>query len=218
MTRRPDNSGGLDDSYQIDAVVSLFAVLLVMLLTLTAATAASTNDVKTNYRPTDSAAPELTLKSLQVPYRLRQLWLLEEDGRLRHVDLAAISRRLEYDPAGGRQEFTIDGVDILFETVSGEPGSYRVGVKIWDPKLAAWAIKQDIDLLDANALTQWAGENAASVVVLTTDDLTHAGAVSAALAAGTRSGSLFIPRRAQIYASVVRRAASFSAQGVFRAN
>jgi len=205
-----------DESYQVDAIVALFAILIVLLLTLVTATASDDSDAETNYRPTDPESPPMVLRSIQVPYGLRDLWSLEADGIMRRIDTVALARRFYTKGDGFEQVLAEDGVDAELTLMRNELGSFRIRVDIFDLDAAQWVVAESFDVRDDEALTAWAAQAEASVIVAPFEARGLLQPVSQALAEGIRRGSIVQLRTGHRYVVLERSAARLSAQGVFR--
>lgn len=207
-----------DESYQVDAIVSLFAIMLVLLLAMVTATSSSTNDERTAYLPQDPVGEIMSLRSLQVPYRLRELWILQDNGLMMHINTTAIAEQFEGVAPGPGPERTLDGVDFSFEPHQTQPGSYRMKIAIWDTDLAGWATLGIVDTRDPEALTAWAGSSQSTLVFVTNQAKALIAPVAQALQTGKRRGRLFVPRSDTRYVTLVRAADRFSLEGIYRAD
>ena len=157
-SRRGGDTLDVDESYQGDAIVSLFAVLLVLLLTLAAASSQSAEPVQTRYKPNDQTGEVLSLRSLQVPFKFREFWSLGEEELLIRYDMEAIIDRLLGEIGTSRTETTIDGVDINFEWFETELGGYRIELNIFDLNAGQWAVLDSVNARDNEALAEWASK------------------------------------------------------------
>ena len=205
-----------DDSYQVDAIVALFAILIVLLLTLVAATASDDSDADTNYRPIDAETAPTTLRALQVPYRLREFWILDADGLLRRIDSVALARAVREGGSGFSFQSAKNGLDVDIDLLASELGSFRVRIDVFDPEAAAWLIDRTVNPADEEALVAWASEPSAAVLFVDFDARPILGPISVALEDGRRKGFLVQLRSGNRYAIRERSSARMSAQDVFR--
>lgn len=205
-----------DDSYQVDAIVALFAILIVLLLTLVTATSSDKSDAVTNYRPTDAETAPTTLRALQIPYRLREFWILDADGLMRRIDSVALARAVREDGKGFDFQSAENGLDADIDLMASELGSYRVRIDVFDPEAAEWLINRTVDTADSEALSEWAAERSSAVLFVDFDARRSLGPISAALEDGRRKGFLVQLRSGNRYAIRERSSARMSAQDVFR--
>lgn len=205
-----------DDSYQVDAIVALFAILIVLLLTLVAATASDDSDAVTNYRPNDADTAPTILRALQVPYRLREFWILDADGLMRRIDNVALARAVREGGSGFSFQSIKNGLDADIDLMASEFGSYRVRIDVLDHEAAGWLIDRTFDPADAEALSAWAAEPSSAVLFVHFDARRSLGLISVALEDGRRKGFLVQPREGSRYVVRERSSARMSAQDVFR--
>lgn len=217
-SRRGGDTLDVDESYQVDAIVSLFAVLLVLLLTLAAASSQSAEPVQTRYKPNDQTGEVLSLRSLQVPFKFREFWSLGEEEILIRYDMEAIIDRLQGEIGTSRTETTIDGVDINFEWFETELGGYRIELNIFDLNAGQWAVLDSVNARDNEALAEWAAADLPAVIYVTDDAIEIAAEVDASMRKGNRRGQVLIPRRSALMAQIERRAGSYSMERVYRAH
>lgn len=98
MNRRRNRQGAeADDSYQLDAVVSLFAMMLVILVTTAAATAIGTT--RFDYTSSDPDTAPIQPASLAAPFPRLETWLLRAEGLIR-IDYDAATALLAAAPPG----------------------------------------------------------------------------------------------------------------------
>ena len=211
----PERASG-DDSYQVDAIMALYAILIVLLFTLVAATASDDSDATTNYRPTDAETAPTTLRALQVPYRLREFWILDDDGLMHRIDSVALARAVREDGTGFNFQSSENGIDVEMDLMPSELGSYRMRVDVFDPEVGEWLIDRTIDPEDAKALTAWASDPSSAVLFVDFDSRRRLGPISTALEDGRRKGFIVQLRSGNRYAVRERSSAHMSAQDVFR--
>jgi len=216
--RDPDTQGG--DSYQVDVVVSLFAIMLVVLITLTAATAVSENEVTTEYRVQDPPTARIALRSIQVPYRLRELWVLGADGFLGRLDRAASLAAFDRMPAPGTAARTTIGqaTDLDLATDGAELGSFQMAWRFADPRDAAPIIAERVDWRDDAALAAWAARPGGVVIFARRDAHDALPRVDQALRAGGRGHDILVLRRALSKMVYQRYRSNFSGETVLRAH
>lgn len=205
-----------DDSYQVDVIVALFAILIVLLVSLAAGTASDNSDAVTNYRPTDAETAPTTLRALQVPYRLRELWLVDADGLMRRIDSVALARAVREGSTGFDFQSIENGIDAQIDLMESELGSYRVSIDVLDPEAAGWLIDRTVDPTDSEALVAWAAEPSSALLFVDFDAHRSLGLISTALDDGLRNGLLVQLRNGNRYAIRERSSARMSAQDVFR--
>lgn len=217
MKRRRRADEG-DATYQVDAIVSLMAILLVLLLALAAATAASDRPQITDYRPDDGPGQGMTLRSMQVTYRYREIWVLGAHEELLRFDLPALIEALDDAAPGQEADLFLDGVDATLSLNPDEPGSYRLDVVVFDLEQGEWALAARVDINDAAALARWAEAPVPSTVFVLDDAIEPAARVDQAMRAGARRGSLVIPRSGRARATITRSGTNFSLERIHRAN
>lgn len=101
-----------EGTYQIDLIVTLFAILLVMLLVNASAFApADATPSRFEMRPTAYDRDAFALRSYDPRYRTKALWLVRGGG-VAEIDMAFLARRLAEVPSGLVFWDTIDGVDV----------------------------------------------------------------------------------------------------------
>mgnify|MGYP003700850339 CR=1 FL=1 len=181
MAGRPDVE---DDSYQVDAVISLFAIMLVILLTLTAAAARSDNDTPSDYRRAERAETPFILRSIQAPFLTRTYWRADAAG-LARIDLAAVVDRLE--PAGEPSaSLAAPGLDITFDRNAVEPGGFRLSLLFHDPGAAAWAFAEPIDWDERERLAAWARDRRSAFLFVAPSAAVRLPALDAATRRGAK--------------------------------
>jgi hypothetical protein len=142
--------------YQLDAVVSLFAMVLLILITTAVAAGIGVVDIRN--RTAAPEAPAFRMASIDAPFPRLETWMLHEGKLLRlDYDLAA---RLLLEGEGLSRGATdpVSGVDLLFEASPGAVGSYdRIEVILPAGPLEAGGVIGDaLDVQDAQALSAWA--------------------------------------------------------------
>lgn len=205
-----------DDSYQVDSIVALFAILIVLLLTLVTATSSDDSDAVTNYRPTDLETSQTKLRSLQIPYRLREFWTLDSDGIMRQIDSVALARVVREEGSNFSYQSSDNGLDVEIDLMTSELGSYRLRIDLFDTEAARWAIRRIVDPAQEEDLLWWASEPVSAVIFVDFEARHSLAPISAALENGRRKGRLIQLRSGVRYAILERSAARMSAQDIFR--
>lgn len=220
MNRRTHESGDHGrDSYQIDVVVSLFAVMLVVLVVLTAATAVSENDTDTRYRVQDPPVAPVALRSIQVPYRLRQHWVLGPDGFLGRIDRGKVIAAFEDIRLGDNAATTIGReTDLSMILDKTELGSFQMKWRFANPDDAAGILAERLDWRDEAALAEWASR--AGGVVVFAHRAAHLAlpTVDAALRNGGRGHDFVMLRNPLSYMVFARYRSNFSGTAILRAH
>lgn len=86
-----DQTAEANDAYQVDAVVALFAILLVILLTTAASlTKTPSPDSATTYKPHDRKTENFVLKTVATAYPYRSIWVIK-DQYFRQIDFVALA-------------------------------------------------------------------------------------------------------------------------------
>lgn len=115
-----------DETYQVDVVVSLFAILLVLLVVLASATAVLEGDGRLDYRTADEAGEQFSLSSIQSPITVRQSWIADGDWLFR-IDLTAVAQAIAEHPMSGRTEIEDATVRVGSPHIGSDaPGSWRL--------------------------------------------------------------------------------------------
>ena len=153
---RARRAGTQDEMYQLDAVVSLFAMVLLILITTAVAAGIGVVDIRN--RTAAPEAPAFRMASIDAPFPRLETWMLHEGKLLRlDYDLAA---RLLLEGEGLSRGATdpVSGVDLLFEASPGAVGAYdRIEVILPAGPLEAGGVIGDaLDVQDAQALSAWA--------------------------------------------------------------
>lgn len=103
-----------DGTYQVDLILTLFAVLLVLLLVFVTELARSGSQYTgLEYRTQEGADRPFMLSSLDVTYRAKRLWILK-GGRAGEIDLPSLAR-LYANAAGPRFQEIVDDTAITIE-------------------------------------------------------------------------------------------------------
>lgn len=138
-----------DETYQVDVVVSLFAILLVLLVVLASATAVLEGNGRLQYRTAEEEGDQFSLASIQSPISVRQSWVADGDWLFR-VDLTAVALALAAEPVSGRTEIEDSIVQIGSPQVESDaPGSWRLDLSFLpgppEGKFIAEAIRIESD-------------------------------------------------------------------------
>ncbi|MGP6086005.1 hypothetical protein [Antarctobacter jejuensis] len=160
MTQRrspPRSETDADDSYQLDAVVSLFAMMLVILVTTAAATAIGTT--RFDYTSSDPETAPIQPASLAAPFPRLETWLLRAEGLIR-IDYDAATALLAAAPVSDALGATdpATGID-LFLTPSPDIGAFtefRLNLPEVPITENGGLIAQVIAPDDGAAITAWA--------------------------------------------------------------
>jgi hypothetical protein len=101
-----------EGTYQIDLIVTLFAILLVFLLVNVSVFALS-QATPSRFELVRSPSEEepFMLRSFDPRYRTRLFWIVR-NGQIAELDTAALARRLAMQHADSRLLDTIDGMDV----------------------------------------------------------------------------------------------------------
>ncbi|MEM8827274.1 MAG: hypothetical protein AAGD40_10205 [Pseudomonadota bacterium] len=150
----------------MDVVVCLFAIMLVVLIALTAATAVSESVSDLEYQTAEPEADAFMLRSIQAPYRNRDLWIVGADDMIR-IDKTAISRRAADLPPRPNLAVRGPGAVVDIERLGGT--SWKMSITLTDRAEADWLIAERIELTDQTALEAWAAEQTPVVVALLKD-------------------------------------------------
>jgi hypothetical protein len=145
--------------YQLDAVVSLFAMVLLILITT--AVAAGIGVVDYRNRTAAPQAPMFRLASIDAPFPRLETWMLHEGLLLRLDYDAAAHLLLEDDGLSRGATDPVSGVDLLFEASLGTIGAYdRIEVILPSgPLEVGGVIKEALAVEDMEALSAWAGQS-----------------------------------------------------------
>ena len=154
-SRRRDEA---DDSYQLDAVVSLFAMILVILVTTAAATAVGTTEFR--YRSVEAPTAPVQPESLAAPFPRLETWILRH-GALMRLDYDAAARLLAAadarDPMGATDPET--GIDLTLSPGPLEAGAFEIFEVVLpaDPVAEArGVIAEIVDTADPDRVADWA--------------------------------------------------------------
>ena len=161
MTRAPDEpeaqmqdhaEAGVDGSYQVDVMVTLFAVLLVVLvLTLTATSVSEGERSLWDYRVPDEKSEPFGLRTAAAPYRFRSVWIFRE-GEALMLDTAALADVVA--AAGPTQNFipAPPGVDVKIVQTAESWNDYVMTLRIYERPVDSPLVSQTIPLADVEAL------------------------------------------------------------------
>lgn len=222
MTRqrppRRRSRDGADDSYQLDAIVALFAMVLVILVTTAAASGIGTTLF--TYRSVDAPQAAIQPASLAAPFPRLETWILRR-GELLRLDYDAAAALLA--EAGPRVPIgatdPVSGIDLSFLPSEAEIGAFdRFEVLLpADPLPAAGGvIAQIVPPTDAAALGIWATGDRPARVAVFASGVVHLPAVTAAAEAEGRPVSVqFLTGNVKF--SERKTSATFSFRGVLRA-
>lgn len=161
------NDAQSDDSYQVDAIVSLFAVLLVILVVLAAAVARTDGKSKLDYRSLDPTGDEITLRSLEIPPRPLDLWVLDSN-ELMQIDLNKIATLRAKSSRPGPSIQSMGDIRVDFSLRSQALGAWRVALYGVASSVQSDAISTRFDPNDPAALTAWADQEGRALIYVTT--------------------------------------------------
>lgn len=159
---RPYTGEG-DDTYQLDVVVSLFAIMLVILVALAAASSAADSRVLITYRTADSGDDRFVPASIQTPYAFNEVWAADADG-LFEIDRGAVVSAMRDQAPGAPAGITGEGADADLLTFPDDPLGWRLRLNLHDRPAAGWLRARDIGWDDTAALQEWAAEDGGVVV------------------------------------------------------
>ena len=205
-----------DETYQLDVVVSLFAIMLVVLVAL-AASALSGGETRLAYRPHDRATTAYTLRSIEVPYSYRRNWILS-DNRLIEIDNAAVAGALIEAFERGASGFSAGPVDAPIDAeveLGDAAGTYRLALTLPAEPRVGGVISRIVSIDDDDALANWASEPGGVVVIVTPGGLAGIARVSQSLDQSRRPHSLDFARRNQLV--LTRNSGNFAYDGILRA-
>lgn len=206
-----------DDSYQLDAVVSLFAMILVILVTTAAASAIGTT--RFSYRSEDPPTAPVQPESLAAPFPRLETWILRE-GALMRLDYDAAARLLAAGvgrtPIAATDPAT--GIDLTLVPAAGELGAFEVfEVLLPAAPLPApgGVIAEILDPSDPERVAAWAkGTTPARINVFASGVAALPALAAAAEAAGRPLTVEFLTGNQKF--AERRTAASFGFRGVLR--
>ncbi len=152
-----------DAMYQLDVVVSLFAIMLVILVALASAASVAETRYTVEYETAEPEAPPFVLSSIQTPYRFFEIWAADGEGLFR-IDRAAVVRELAKEPAGRAPGISGPGADAWMESFPDSPLEWRFRLNLHDRPETGWLQARHIAWDDEAALDDWATEEAGAVI------------------------------------------------------
>jgi len=159
----------VDESYQVDAVVALFAILLVIMIVLAAATQSQKGETNLVYAPEEKETEPFLLESIQTPYRFRDIWLLDATALYR-FDLEAIAARLLTQTGDALNPLSEDGLSVVAQfDINAAPSSYQLTISRKGVLTQGSLIDRIVDHNDADALRLWASEGSQLLVFISRD-------------------------------------------------
>lgn len=155
---KPDRNTDADDSYQLDAVVSLFAMILVILVTTAAASAIGTT--RFVYRSEDTPTAPVQPESLAAPFPRLETWILRR-GALMRLDYDAAARLLAagIDRSSMGATDPVTRIDLALIPSPTEPGAFETFEVVLPPDpipAPGGVISVIVDPEDADAVAAWA--------------------------------------------------------------
>lgn len=214
--RRRKPATEADDSYQLDAVVSLFAILLVILVTTAAATAIGST--RFDYSSDDPETAAVQPASLAAPFPRLETWLLRDEGLIR-IDYDAATALLSAETAAETLSATdrVSGTDV-FLTLAEDIGAFeafKLNLPI-DPITAPGGIIAGVISPDDDAaLAEWARRRTPVRIAVFVSGRPHlAGLVAAAERAGRPATVHFLEGNTLYQERKTRE--SFGFRGVLR--
>ena len=159
----------VDESYQVDAVVALVAILLVIMIVLAAATMFQDGETYLVYAPEEEETEPFLLESIQTPYRFREIWFLDETALYR-FDQKAIAARLLTQAGDALNPLLEDGLSIAAQfDVNSPPSSYQLTISRTGILTQGALIDQIVDHSDTDALQLWESKGSQLLVFVARD-------------------------------------------------
>lgn len=144
-----------DQSYQLDAIVSLFAVMLVVLVVLVSSRALNDGKTELEYLPATTREELFVLRSINTPYAFRETWLMT-DSELLFVNRERVATLLNEKITPIVSGFRDGNSSVSFFPEEEAVGQWRVRMTFKDDPIDASFISERIDIEDKQALTEWA--------------------------------------------------------------
>ncbi|SMX41949.1 hypothetical protein [Maliponia aquimaris] len=217
LGRKSRRDAEADDSYQLDAVVSLFAMILVILVTTAAASAIGTT--RFAYRSEDPQTAPVQPESLAAPFPRLETWILRQ-GALMRLDYDAAARLLAEniarDPMAATDPAT--GIDLTLIPSPTEPGAFDTFEVLLPPgpiPAPGGVIAAIVDPADGDAVAAWARGAQPARIAVFGSGVTDLPALSAAAEAAGRPVTVLFLTGNQKFAER-RTSASFGFRGVLR--
>lgn len=205
-----------DDSYQVDAVVSLFAVLLVMLIVLAAAIAATEGTSRLDYQILDPDGDEMALRSIEVPYKNVSIWVLG-GTKIARIDLAAIAKARAATGGQGPSIQRMGDLRVDFTSRAETLGTWRLALYGFGPSSQSEALTDWIDISDQDALSLWAAGEGRVLVYVTVAGRLALPTINASLRVGRRPFRLSLLSEIDSPIIYARRSEGFAYEKTFRA-
>lgn len=212
---RARRAGTQDEMYQLDAVVSLFAMVLLILITTAVAAGIGVVDIRN--RTAAPEAPAFRMASIDAPFPRLETWMLHE-GQLLRLDYDVAARLLlEGEGLSRGATDPVSGVDLLFEASPGVVGAYdRIEVILpAGPLEAGGVIDEALEVQDAEALSAWADRPDPARVIAWPPERARIAPVIGAADASGRPVTLTLQSGKGKFAAR-RNAESFSFRGILR--
>jgi len=160
---RSERLADTDETYQLDVVVSLFAIMLVVLIALAAAASVADSTIRVQYETAEPGGDRFMLASIQTPYSFAGLWAADGDGVF-EIDRAAVIDGLAGQSPGAPPGMSGPGADAWIDSFPDDPLGWRLRINVHDRPAAGWIRAREIAWDDTEALTAWAGEEGAIVL------------------------------------------------------
>jgi hypothetical protein len=204
-----------DEMYQLDVVVSVFAIMLVILVALAAAGATAEGQSRLHYRPVEAGENVFMLRSVQVPYSDREIWAAGKDTLFR-IDLAEIVKGLAQVRLVKPLAFSRDGADISLEEVPDGLAAWRLSILISDRDSAKWLKRRTISFADDDTLAAWAAERSSVIVFVWRDGYPRLSRLSELLRAQLRPYTLVLLADETSSITISYRRANFAYDKILR--
>lgn len=180
-----------DDTYQLDVVVSLFAVMLVILVALAAAASVADTTIRIDYETAEPGEDRFVLASIQTPYEFAALWAADGEG-LFEIDRGAVIAGLEGQSSEAPPGMSGPGADAWVDAYPDDPLGWRLRVNLYDRPAAAWLRGREIAWDDAEALAAWGAEEGGIVLFVWASAHEHLPALSRVLRQSMRPHRLHV--------------------------
>ena len=152
-----------DETYQLDVVVSLFAIMLVILIALAAAASVADSTIRVQYETAEPGEDRFMLASIQTPYSFAGLWAADGDG-LYEIDRGAVIDALSSQSPDAPPGMSGPGADAWIDSFPDDPLGWRLRLNLYDRPAAGWLRAREIGWDDTAALDAWAAEEGGIVL------------------------------------------------------
>ena len=198
MRRRPQSrqyrrrAGAADDTYQLDVIVSLFAIMLVILVALTSARGVLDASSHLEYRTEAPSESVFMQRSIQIPYGAREIWVVGAQQMFR-LDRTEIVRRVQNSRIGTNLSVRDDTVFVRISALSSTEPTWTLSVHLGEGNAANWIRSELIELKDSEALQEFASRRTRVLLVVRPNGVESLGELSSHLRR-TRRPHIFVPR------------------------